>query len=75
MKKYEAPKLFVDEFVADTMIASGVSANYKNGNPDNNQNCAGCRFAYGAGDPQVAGDWCNYVVTDQTTQDDLDFFC
>lgn len=72
MKKYQAPELFVDEYAADTMIAS---SNYKNGNPDNNQNCAGCRYSYGAGDPQNSENWCNYVVTDQTTQDDLDFFC
>ncbi len=38
MKKYETPELFVDEFAADTMIAS----NPKNGNGDNNQNCWGC---------------------------------
>ena len=36
MKKYEAPKLFVDEFVQDTMIAS--SAAIRNGNAGN-QTC------------------------------------
>ncbi len=39
MKKYEAPKLFVDTFAADTTIASSMG---KNGNPDNNQNCWDC---------------------------------
>ena len=34
MKKvYEAPMLFVDEYVVDTMIASSAT---KNSNPDNN---------------------------------------
>ena len=45
MKKfYEAPALFVDEYVADTMIASsgwGDDMEAKNGNPKN-QNCYGC---------------------------------
>ena len=59
MKKYEAPKLHVDQFVADTMIASGGS--FKNGNPDNNQNCAGCRNSYGAADPQNSENWCNIL--------------
>ncbi|MCR4729653.1 MAG: hypothetical protein K5881_01860 [Saccharofermentans sp.] len=40
MKKYEAPKLFVDEFVPDTMIASEEP---KNGNAGYNQNCWGCK--------------------------------
>ena len=49
MKKvYEAPMLFVDEYVVDTMIASSAT---KNSNPDNNQNCWGCRFSFGATDP------------------------
>lgn len=43
MKKiYEAPELFVDEYVADTMIASS-GEEPKNENADNNQNCWGCR--------------------------------
>lgn len=55
MKKiYEAPELFVDEYVADTMIASSGSDNFiysdpegedgggpKNNNAGNNQNCWG----------------------------------
>ena len=36
MKKYEAPKLQVDEIAPDTMIASGGP---KNGNAGNNQDC------------------------------------
>lgn len=61
MKKiYEAPKLFVDEYVADTMIASstngwaeagGLGGSPKNGNADNNQNCWGARCVPGAPDP------------------------
>ena len=39
MKNYEAPELFVDEYVADTMIASGGGP--KNDNAGNNQNCWG----------------------------------
>ena len=39
MKKYEAPMLFVDEFVADTTIAA--SGGPKNGNADNNTNNTG----------------------------------
>ena len=49
MKKfYEAPALFVDEYVADTMIASSGYGDYnsKNGNP-NNQNCYGCDTEFG----------------------------
>ena len=38
MKKYEAPKLNVDEFVPDTMIAS-AKGGPKNDNAGNNQNC------------------------------------
>ena len=42
MKKYEAPELFVDVYVADTMIASNLG-NPKNGNANNNQNCWSCK--------------------------------
>ena len=54
MKKYEAPNLFVDEFVPDTMIASGGP---KNDNAGNNQNCWGCKDDPGSpapGDPNTA---------------------
>ena len=39
MKAYEAPELFVDEYVADTMIASAGGGGPKNDNAGNNQNC------------------------------------
>lgn len=42
MKKYEAPELYVDNFAADTMIAS---SDPKNGNAGNNQNCWACDSA------------------------------
>lgn len=45
-KMYEAPVLFVDEYVADTMIASSGILSAKNGN-DGNQNCYGCRSTEG----------------------------
>ena len=62
MKKYETPELHVDEFAPDTMIASNPSGyTTKNGNPGNNQNCAGCRSTYGALDPQNTDNWCNYL--------------
>lgn len=49
MKKYEAPKLFVDEFVPDTMIASGrPGGGPKNDNAGNNQNCWGLNCVPGA---------------------------
>lgn len=55
MKKYEAPKLFVDTFVPDTMIASGAP---KNDNAGNNQNCWECKIEAG----QVIGNnACAYV--------------
>ncbi|MCR4621574.1 MAG: hypothetical protein K5663_05770 [Clostridiales bacterium] len=60
MKKYEAPELIVDSFAPDTMIAS-LGYTTKNGNPDNNQNCAGCRETYGARDPEDTDNWCNYL--------------
>ena len=60
---YEAPGLFVDEYAADTMIASndntpydwpamgGIGSSPKNGNADNNHNCWGCRDIPGFPDP------------------------
>ena len=45
MKKYEAPRLFVDTFAADTMIASGGP---KNDNAGNNQNCWDCNSTFAA---------------------------
>ena len=66
MKKYEAPMLFVDEFVADTTIAA--SGGPKNGNADNNQNCAGCKDYKG----QVVGeDVCFYLPNTEA----WDAFC
>ena len=58
MKKYEAPMLFVDEFVADTMIASGEP---KNANAGNNQNCWGCKSAAGEVDPGNPSNACIYL--------------
>lgn len=64
MKKvYEAPELFVDEYVADTMIASAATKNY---NPDNNQNCWGCRYTPGATDPYNPENSCIYIPHDGT---------
>ena len=39
MKPYESPRLFVDEYVTDTMIASSGSASSKNGI---NSICSAC---------------------------------
>lgn len=64
MKKYEAPRLLVDEYVADTMIASSP----KNGNADNNQNCAGCNTAAHNVDGENV---CVYVAGTEA----YDFFC
>lgn len=54
-KEYEAPCLFVDEYVADTMIASSEGMNIpttgggpKNDNAGNNQNCWGFNCVPGA---------------------------
>ena len=47
MRKYEAPQLFVDEYVEDTMIASG-GGGPKNDNAGNNQNCWACNTVFGA---------------------------
>lgn len=55
-KNYEAPTLFCDEFVADTMIASSGSP--KNGNADNNQNCWGQRYVAGEPDPSNPSNAC-----------------
>lgn len=58
MKKYEAPRLFVDKFAADTMISS---SNTKNGNPDNNQNCWGCNYVAAATDPNNTENSCAII--------------
>ncbi len=47
MKKYEAPELYVDNYAADTMIASG-GGGPKNDNGGNNQNCWGYNCVPGA---------------------------
>ena len=61
MRKYEAPKLVVSRYVADTLIAS---SNTKNGNPDNNQNCWGCRETAGATDPGNTENSCAVIPGD-----------
>ena len=79
MKKiYEAPELFVDEYAADTMIASSddwdmpsLGWNTKSGNPDNNQNCWGCRYSFGAADPSASTNACGNVPGDGV----YEFFC
>lgn len=48
MRKYEAPRLFVDSFAADTMIASLTGGGPKNDNAGNNQNCWGFNCVHGA---------------------------
>ena len=49
MKNYVAPQLFVDEFAADTMIASGLQGGGpKNDHGGNNQNCWGYNCIPGA---------------------------
>ncbi len=58
MKKYEAPELFVDEFVPDTMIASSGT---KNENAGNNQNCWGCKSKAGETDPGNPENSCFYL--------------
>lgn len=57
MKKYVAPELHVDEFVPDTMIASGA----KNENAGNNQNCWGCNSKAGETDPGNSENACFYL--------------
>ncbi len=69
MKKYEAPELFVDEFVPDTMIAS---SNTKNGNPDNNQNCWGCNQSAGATDQNNTQNSCVYTPDNAAA---YEYFC
>lgn len=65
MKHYVAPKLFVDRFAADTMIASsGPSGNPKNGNAGNNQNCSGCKSKAGEIDPGNPDIMCVYTPGD-----------
>lgn len=59
MKKYVAPELHVDEFVQDTMIASGGEP--KNENAGNNQNCWGCNQKAGDVDPGNPDNSCFYV--------------
>lgn len=48
MKKYEAPRLYVDEIAPDTMIASNPGGGPKNDNAGNNQNCWACNIVPGA---------------------------
>lgn len=62
MKNYEAPKLYVDEYSADTMIASTPPA----GGPKNgthNQNCFGRKCPQGYY-PNENGDMCNGIGDD-----------
>lgn len=77
-KNYEAPMLFVDEYVADTMIASSeddempfLGWNTKNGNAGNNQNCWGCRDVPGQPNPDDPSDAC----LDYADSAYNDFFC
>lgn len=73
MKKfYEAPELFVDEYVADTMIASSgtfVQISPKNGRAGNNQNCWGCDLTVNVvgqyGDACLAGGFDSNHLTDE----------
>jgi len=46
-KHYEAPALFVDEFVADTMIASCETGDCKAVNGQGSAICAGCKTGGG----------------------------
>ena len=64
MKKYEAPMLFVDEFVADTMIASSGGGGPKNDNGGNNQNCWGCNQKAGATDSGNTENACAVIPDD-----------
>ena len=57
-KTYESPKLFIDEYAADTMIASANGSSAKNGNPANNQNCWGCNEVFGKLDPNNPDNVC-----------------
>lgn len=45
-KRYESPQLFVDQYAADTMIAS-TQGGPKNDNAGNNQNCWDCNTTWG----------------------------
>lgn len=62
MKNYEAPELFVDEYVADTMIASSGGGGPKNSNAGNNHNCWGFNCKKGEigpdGDACLTGEFC-----------------
>ena len=60
-KTYESPKLFIDEYAADTMIASngGLSgSSAKNGAPDFNQNCWGCDYEFAQLSPGDSNNVC-----------------
>ena len=48
MKKYEAPRLTVQTYAADTMITSSGGGGPKNDNAGNNQNCWACNTVPGA---------------------------
>lgn len=62
MRKYEAPELFVDEYVADTTIASATGGETaKNHNAPNNQNCWGCKSTAGELDPGNPNNACSYL--------------
>ncbi len=58
MKAYVKPELLVDNYAADTMIASSST---KNGNPDNNQNCWGCNQSAASTDPNNTQNSCLYL--------------
>lgn len=72
-KNYEAPMLFVDEYVADTMIASTATVDApakpdgttKNGNAGNNQNCWGCNQYLLQVDPNDDDNLCLYLPNTQ----------
>lgn len=68
MRAYKAPQLYVDEFAADTMIASSGT---KNNNPDNNQNCWGCNQKAAATDPNNTQNSCAYTPGDGL----YEYFC
>lgn len=53
MREYEAPKLFVDSFVADTMIASSSAKNGKG------EQCYGCNQI--SGEFSSTGNVCIYA--------------
>ena len=55
MKKYEAPELYVDEFVPDTMIASGAGPGNGGAKDGNTAGCWGCDIVPGK---QELGPYC-----------------